>query len=200
MLLLSLITLFAGPLMFQWFSRSQHIARTFDRIIVVALVGLVVLLLLPEILESLGPPALLLVAAGFIFPGVLERLVRRAAETLHLLTLYVALAGLLLHAALDGAGLASGDVRTAPGLLAAIVLHRFGMGLMLWLIVQPVFGNRAAWLLLLGMAAATVLGFEFSEVLLPLAGENFVAAFQALIIGTLVHSLVFRGHVHRDGH
>jgi hypothetical protein len=199
LLLLSLITLFAGPLMFQWLSRSHGVARTLDRVIVVVLIALVVLLLVPDILAELGPIALLLVLAGFLLPGLLEVLVRRAAESLHLFTLYLALAGLLIHAALDGAGLASADVRSGAGFAVAIVLHRFGMGLMLWLIVQPVLGVRSAWSLLIGMAAATVLGYEFSESLLPFAGEEMVAGFQALIVGTIVHGLVFRGHVHRDG-
>jgi hypothetical protein len=198
LLLLSLITLFAGPLMFQWLSRSHGVARTLDRVIVVVLIALVVLLLVPDILAELGPIALLLVLAGFLLPGLLEVLVRRAAESLHLFTLYLALAGLLIHAALDGAGLASADVRSGAGFAVAIVLHRFGMGLMLWLIVQPVLGVRSAWSLLIGMAAATVLGYEFSESLLPFAGEEMVAGFQALIVGTIVHGLVFRGHVHRD--
>ena len=83
------------------------------------------------------------------------------------------------------------------GLAAAIVLHRFGVGMMLWMIIQPVFGNRVAWLTLAGMAAATVLGFLFSESLLPLAGDVFILSLQAVIIGTIIHSLVHRGHVHR---
>jgi hypothetical protein len=197
-LLLSLITLFAGPLMFQWLSRSHRVARILDRVIVVALIGLVALSLVPEIVESLGWTAPVLVLAGYLLPGMLERLVKQAAETLHLLTLYVALAGLLLHEGLDGAGLAVSALSENPGFAWAIVLHRFGMGLMLWLIVQPVFGNAKAWLLLLVMAGATVLGYEFSERLLPLAGDRFIASMQGLIIGTIVHSLVFRGHVRRQ--
>jgi hypothetical protein len=42
-----------------------------------------------------------------------------------------------------------------------------------------------------------VLGFGFSERLLPLTGERFVAGIQGVIIGTIIHSLVYRGHVHR---
>jgi hypothetical protein len=198
LLLLSLITLFAGPLMFQWLSRTHRVARTLDRVIVVALIGIVALLLVPEIVESLGWTAPLLVLAGYLLPSMLEKLVERAAETLHLLTLYVALAGLLLHESLDGAGLAVSALSENSGFAWAIVLHRFGMGLMLWLIVQPVFGNARAWLLLLAMAGATILGFEFSERLLPLAGDRFITATQGVIIGTVVHSLVFRGHVHRQ--
>jgi hypothetical protein len=196
-LLLALITLFAGPLMFQWLSRSHRVARTLERIIVVALIGLVVLLLIPEIVASLGWAAPLLVLAGYLLPTLLEKLIARAAETLHLLTLYVALAGLMLHEGLDGAGLAVSVLSDNPGFAWAIVLHRFGMGLMLWLIVQPVFGSARAWLLLLAMAGATLLGYEFSERVLPLAGDRFIAGMQGVIIGTIVHSLVFRGHVHR---
>jgi hypothetical protein len=197
LLLLSLITLFAGPLMFQWLSRSNRIARTLDRVIVAALIVLVAVLLLPEIIESLGWTAPVLVLVGYLLPGMLETLIKRAAETLHLLTLYLALAGLLLHAALDGAGLAGSALSANAGFAWAIVLHRFGMGLMLWLIVQPVFGSRKAWLLLGAMGVATVLGFGFSERLLPLTGERFVAGIQGVIIGTIIHSLVYRGHVHR---
>lgn len=200
MLLLSLITLFAGPLLFQWLKSAHVLARTLDRVVVAVLIALVVLLLIPEIVEPLGWSALGLVLLGYLLPGILEKLVRQAAETMHLVSLYVALAGLLLHAMLDGAGLAGSGLHHSDGLGVAIVLHRFGMGLMLWMIIQPVFGRRVAWATLAGMGAATVLGFEFSEWLLPLAGDGVIVGVQAVIIGTIVHSLVHRGHVHRHGH
>jgi hypothetical protein len=82
-------------------------------------------------------------------------------------------------------------------LAAAIILHRFAIGQMLWLIMEPVFGKRAAWLTLFAVAAATIIGFEFSERLLPLAGDTAIVGIQAVIIGTIVHSLLHRGHVHR---
>lgn len=197
MLLMSLITLFAGPLLFQWLSRSTRVARALDRVIVVALVILVAVLLLPELVEPLGIFAPAWVLLGYLLPGVLEKLVRRAAETLHLLSLYVALAGLILHALLDGAGLAGSELSASPGLAAGIILHRFGVGLTLWLIVEPVFGRRAAWGTLVAIAAATIVGFEFSERLLPLAGDTVISAMQAVIVGTIIHGLVHRGHVHR---
>jgi hypothetical protein len=197
LLLLSLITLFAGPLLFQWLSRSHAVARTLDRVIVAVLIVLVVVLLIPEIIQPLGLWAIGLVVVGYLLPGLLEKLVKQAAETMHLVSLYIALAGLMLHAILDGAGLAGSELHHHSSLATAIILHRFGMGLMLWMIIQPVFGRRAAWMTLFGMAAATILGFEFSERLLPLAGDTFITALQAVIIGTIIHSLVHRGHVHR---
>lgn len=201
MLLLSLISLFAGPVLFQWLSASHPLARTLERVIVAVLIALVVLLLIPDIIEPLGYGAPVLVVLGYLLPGVLERMVKRAAETMHLLTLYVALTGLLVHALLDGAGLAGSELQGGESLAIAIVLHRFGMGLVLWLIIQPAFGRRAAWLTLIALAAATVIGFEFSERLLPLAGGGVVDVIEALIVGTIIHSLVYRGHVHRaEGH
>ena len=196
MLLLSLLMLFAGPLLFVWFSASHQVARRLDRIIVGVLVVMVVVLLVPEIVEPLGWWAALLLLIGYFLPALLEKLVKQAAQTMHLFSLYVALAGLLLHAVLDGAGLAGSEMRASLGLAAAIILHRFGVGLMLWMIIQPVFGNRTAWMTLFGMAAATILGFEFSERLLPLAGDAFISAMQAVILGTIIHSLVHRGHAH----
>ena len=144
-------------------------------------------------------PGLVLIGLGYLLPGFLEMAVRRAAETMHLATLALAVLGLLLHAMLDGAGLAGSEMQPGAGLAAAIVLHRFGDGLMIWLIMQPVFGQRAAWFMLAGLSAATILGFEFSERLLPLAGAFTVSAIQAVIIGTIIHTLAHRGHVH-SGH
>jgi len=200
LLLLSLISTFAGPVLFIWLSRGGRLAKTIDQLIVFALILLVVLLLLPETLESLGWKSLLIVLAGYLLPGLLEFLVRRAAETLHLASLGFALAGLILHALLDGAGLAGSELGAGDGLGFAIILHRFGEGLMIWLIVLPAFGIRIAWLTLLGIASATVLGFEFSERLLPLAGEQAVLILQAVIIGMIIHSLVHRGHAGSHSH
>ena len=200
MLLLSIITLFAGPLLFQWVSSSHPLAKTLDRVIVVVLIVLVVVLLVPDIIQPLGLSAPGFLLIGYLLPGLLERVIKRAAETLHLLSLYVALIGLLLHAVLDGAGLAGSDMRDSSSLAVAIILHRFGMGLMLWLIMQPAFGKRIAWATLFAIAAATIIGFEFSERLLPYADDTLIAAVQGVIVGTIIHSLVHREHVHRDHH
>lgn len=200
MLLISLITLFAGPLIFLWIAQGGRLAQTIDRLIVVALILMLVLLLLPEIVQALGWIAIFLVAVGYLLPTVLELVVRRAAARLHLASLVLALLGLLLHALLDGAGLAGSQLRGSASLAAAIILHRFGVGLMIWLIMQPAFGQRAAWLMLTGMAAATITGFEFSSHLLPLAGEFTISVIQAIIIGTIIHSLVHRGHMHGSRH
>lgn len=197
LLAIAVLALFAGPLLYHWMRRGGLIARTLEQALVAVLVLVVGLLLVPETLEGLGPSALALIAAGYLAPGLLEAAVRRAARAFHMVSLSLALAGLVLHAMLDGAGLASGDLQASMTLSLAIVLHRFSMGLVLWLIVQPAFGRRVAWSVLAGMAAATVLGYFSSESLLELEGGEAMYIIQALIIGTIIHSLVHRGHAGR---
>lgn len=198
LLTLSIIALLAGPMLYHWLRQGGWIARTVEQLVVAALVLLVGLSLVPETLAGLGWKAPLLIAAGYAVPGLLEAAVKSAARAFHIVSVLLALAGLVLHALLDGAGLAGSRLQASSTLGLAIVLHRLGMGLVLWLIVQPAFGRRAAMGLLAVMAAATVLGYLRSEHLLVLEGRGAVLAVQALIIGTIVHSLVHRAHAHRS--
>ena len=120
MLLLSLLTLFAGPVLFEWLSRSGPVARTLDRVIVGVLIVLVVVLLVPDIVGPLGLAAPGYLLLGYLLPGLLEQLVRRAAETLHLLSLGVALVGLLLIRAPNvRAAMREAEQMAARGVLSA---------------------------------------------------------------------------------
>jgi hypothetical protein len=194
-LLMSIIALFLGPLLYQWLRRGGLIARTVEGGIVAVLALLVVFLLVPESVEALGLWALALMVTGYLLPGLLEIAVRRAAHAFHVISLVIALSGLALHAMLDGAGLA-GSRGDGGSLSVAIVLHRFGVGLLLWFMVQPVFGRRVAGGVLVGVSVATLVGYWLSDTLVTLEEPQFVHVVQALIIGTILHSLVHRGHVH----
>lgn len=196
MLLLSLITLFAGPLIYIWLHERRSLAEAFDRALVVILLLIITLLLIPEMFEVLGWAGAGLLIFGYLLPWMLEQMIRHAAQKLHLASLVAAAIGLLLHEVLDGAGLAGSKLQGSYGLALVIILHRFGVGMIIWMVMRPAFGARIAWLTLGLMAAATIVGYEFSESFLPLAGETGVEAFQAVIIGTIVHSLIHRGHVH----
>ncbi|NND45755.1 MAG: hypothetical protein HKN58_10560 [Xanthomonadales bacterium] len=199
MLSLSLIMLFVGPLLYQWLRRGGLIARGFDRVIMVVLVVVVAFMLVPEAISGLGWIAFVLMLLGYLAPGLLESGVRRAARAFHMFSLLFALVGLALHALIDGAGLAGSASGSSDNLALAIVLHRFGVGLALWLILKPAFGTAWAIAALLLIAAATVVGYFMSSQLLPFAGEGTVLVIQALIIGTIIHSLLHREHVHGLG-
>lgn len=106
----------------------------------------------------------------------------------------LALAGLALHAMLDGAALTIDHGEAGDGLSMAIVLHRFGMGLMLWMMVQPIFGRRWAFGILGFVSLATVLGYVLSEAIIGLEDAYAMSVIQALIVGMIAHSLVHRSH------
>ena len=195
MLILSIIALFAGPLLYQWARKGGLVARTLDQVIVAALVVVVGFLLIPHTLEELGPWSLALIGAGYLVPLLLEKLLKQAAHTLHVIALVLALGGLALHAMLDGAGLA-GTSEASGTLAMAIVLHRFSVGLALWLMVKPVLGSHVAIGVLVLVSVATLVGYWLSDQLMGMEVGNPVHIVQALIIGTIIHSLVHRSHTH----
>jgi hypothetical protein len=95
---------------------------------------------------------------------------------------------------LDGAALTAVNGVDNSNLALAIVLHRFGVGMMLWMMVQPVFGKRIAFLILGFVGLATIGGYGLSETVQAVEGGYLTPYIQALIIGMIVHSLVHRSH------
>lgn len=194
MLALSIVSLFIGPLLYHWLWRGGFIAKAFDSLIIAVLVVLMAFLLIPESWAALGFWSIALILAGYLVPGLLERLIKKAAHTTHIVSLLLALAGLAMHALLDGAALTIDQDGSTSSLSLAIVLHRFGVGIMLWMIVQPVFGKRAASAVLGFVALATIAGYLLSDAVLGLEGDHVMSVVQALIIGMIVHSLIHRSH------
>ena len=194
MLLLSIVSLFVGPILYLWLRKGGFVAKAFDSIIVAVLIALMAFSLIPESWAKLGYASVVLMFVGYLLPGLLEQLIKKAAHTLHIISLLFALAGLALHAMLDGAVLIVGQGDLGHGLPLAIVLHRFGVGLMLWMMVQPVFGKRIAFAVLGFVGLATIIGSLLSETILGLEGDYTVSMLQALIIGMIAHSLLHRSH------
>ncbi len=172
MLLLSIIVLFIGPLLYQWLRRGGFIAKAFDSLIIAVLVVLMVFLLIPESWAELGIWSVVMMLSGYLLPGVLEHLVKKAAHTFHLVSLMLALVGLALHAMLDGAALTAMNGATHSNLPLAIVLHRFGVGMMLWMMIQPAYGKRLAFAVLGFVAMVTVAGYLLSGFFLGLEGDQ----------------------------
>jgi hypothetical protein len=192
-LLLSIVSLFVGPLLYQWLRAGGLAAKAFDSLVIVVLILLIAFFLFPESLEQLGYTSLALILTGYLVPGLLEHMIKRAAHTLHLVSLLLALAGLALHAMLDGAAL-NGSGENARNLSTAVVLHRLGVGMMIWMMVHPLFGKNVAIAVLAFASLATVGGYLLSEWLVGLEGQYAMSVIQALIIGMLVHSLIHRSH------
>lgn len=200
MLLLSIVSLFIGPVLYQWFRRGGVAAKVFDSLIIAVLILLMALFLIPESWSELGYVSVALILAGYLVPGLLEHLVKKAAHTFHLVSLLLALAGLALHAMLDGAALSAGDSVMTSNLSMAIVIHRLGVGMMIWMMVQPLLGKKVAFGVLGFAALATVAGYQLSEVVMGLEGDYIMSVVQALIIGMIIHSLIHRSHAASHRH
>ena len=194
MLFLSIISLFIGPLLYQWLRHGGFIAKAFDSLIVAVLIVLMAFLLIPESWEMLGYWSVALILAGYLLPGLLEQSIKKAAHAFHLASLLIALLGLAFHAVIDGAALFGGAHGHSSNLSLAIVLHRFGVGMMLWMMVQPVFGKRVAYGVLVFVSLVTITGYMLSDAVLTLDTQGVMPIIQALIIGMIGHSLVHRHH------
>lgn len=200
MLALSIIVLFVGPLLYQWLRRGGFIAKAFDSMIIAVLIVLMAFLLIPESWAELGYWSVVLIFGGYLLPGLLEQMIKQAAHTFHLVSLGLALFGLALHAGLDGAALTAMHGHTHSNLPLAIVLHRFGVGMMLWMMLQPAYGKRVAFAVLGFVSLVTIGGYLLSEFFLGLEGEGAMAMIQAVVIGMIAHSLVHRGHAVHQHH
>jgi hypothetical protein len=121
-------------------------------------------------------------------------MIKKAAHTLHLVSLLLALVGLALHAMMDGAALNNGGAASVSNLSLAVVIHRLGTGMMIWMMVLPVFGRKVAFTVLVFESLATVAGYLLSAMLVDLQGQYVTSVIQALIIGMLGHSLIYRSH------
>jgi len=103
-----------------------------------------------------------------------------------------------LHALIDGMALGVTNAHheyAAHGLPWAVVLHRMPVGLILWWLVRPRFGARAAFLVLGIIAVATCVGYLAGGMLSGMESIE-LALFQAFAAGALLHVAVHQ----RDAH
>ncbi len=195
--LLACLALLAGPLLARLLRGWPPALRLLDGFVLVGVAGLCLVHLLPEALATGHAAALPLAVLGFLLPAQAERAFHAGGHRrAHRPLLLLALAGLALHAALDGAALAldhpPGEVHGPHGgaLERAILLHRLPTGLLLWLTMRPLFGALRAWGSLLLMVAATLAGHLASRQAAPAADSPWVADFLAFVAGGLLHVLI----------
>lgn len=196
MLLASVAGLCLGPVLFAVLHRTKKPQLAVDGFVLVAVVGLVMLHVLPEAVEVAGTGALVAAAVGLILPLLAERARAMSHDASHGVVLAVAFAGLMLHTSLDGVGLAGSD-----GLGLAVVVHRIPVGLGVWWLVRPQFGRRWALAVLVALCGATALGYGLQSTVVAPGGVVWVQIIQALVAGSLLHvvlhqSIGFHDHAH----
>jgi uncharacterized protein len=205
MLILSIVALGVGPALFAIANRfpRRGVRVALEILIIVAVGGITLIQILPEILESVGWLATIPLAIGLLGPTVFERWMKSLANPAHLAVRHLVVVGLALHEFLDGLAL---RVPSLPGAIApealslAIVIHRLTLGLVVWWLTRPRFGVLGAALALGFMAAATVLGYCAGGVLTGGLDARELALFEALVAGSLLHVVVHQHEGHRDDH
>lgn len=214
-LVASVVALFIGPALVSLLGDNRRLEEFLDGFVLVAIAGLVLFHLLPDSIALGGSWAIAAAIVGFFIPMLAEHAVLGfgSGGDRSKLILNLALAGLALHAFLDGIALTSEayDVihaghdhdNSALDLLSmGVLLHRLPVGLAIWSIVRPGRGARVA-LALLGMISLfTVAGHSMgpeSVLAMPMA---MFGIFEALVAGSLVHVVFHRpgsSHPVEDG-
>ena len=185
MLLISLVVLALAPGFYYVAQRLQNSWSLVDRLLSVLVTSLVVVHILPESILMGGYVCALFALFGLVLPSLLERLWKRVAPHIHGFSLMLAVSGLLVHGALDGAALAAPTAISS--LPFAVLMHRLPVGVFIW----SVFARKnlaAPICLLAALGLATVLGFLSSGHAMRQAFDpQYLAYFQALISGSLLH-------------
>ena len=188
LLILALVGLALGPAVFALLHRTPAPQLALDGFVLVAVVGLVATHIIPDAFAAAGLWVVPAFGAGVLFPLALEKAQALSSRASHAIVLSLAAFALLLHAALDGVGLASAD--TAPGLGVAVVLHRLPVGLAVWWLVRPQFGRGWGVAVLGAVGVATLVGFAFGMNVVRPASEVWAQVIQAIVAGSLLHVLM----------
>ncbi len=191
-----------GALFYGALHHRPAATRLVDGLVYLAVPILVALQVLPQSWAPRELLSLLAVAVGVGVYFVLERLSRVLAAHADNLAIVIALSGLVLHAFLEGAALAPGTGSDAF-FVNAVVLHRLPTGLVIWWLIRPRHGRRAASLGIGIIVAATLAGAAGAGVVpFPEHGTG-LDLFQAFVAGSLLHVVFHQGrsdHRHdRDG-
>ena len=194
--ILAIAMLAVGPLVDRGLRGMRWAHGLLDGFVLASVGGLLVLHILPDAIRMAGFWAVCGLIVGGFGPPALERWGKFAASKAHTATLVFALFGLIVHATADGVAIAAAGLNDEHGraLALAVALHRIPVGLVVWVLVRPVYGVRRAIEVLVLISVSTAVGFSLAEPLLIVLDGTGLAVFQALVAGTLVHVIVHRPH------
>ena len=193
-LIASFFSLFVGPLVYQTFGPLKRTDKIVSGFVLIVVSGVILFEVVPELFNEIGFISLAIVITGFAGPTLIESTFRNAADTTHKLTIYLGLAGLLIHALIDGAAIQSEEIKETHNLTLAILIHRLPIGLTIWWLLKPILGERAALMMLFFMGISTIGGFFLSQSVGQLADLSITASIQALVSGSLLHVVIYKPH------
>ena len=190
-LIAALAALAAGPLLDAGAGHRRGFVPVLDGLSRTAIPGLVFLAFVPAAVAAREWGILVALLGGFLIPVLAERTSRRATRPTHRLALLAGLSGFVIHAALDGAALATLPSGTPPSFPLAVVLHRLPVGVAIWWLVAREIDRRAGVAALAALVLATVGGFVFGGAVAGMVSDSgALILYQAAVGGSLVHVVV----------
>ena len=185
-----------APVLYRVLHDRPSAVETFDKFVYLAVPMLVAWQVLPHAWEERNVLLILAVTGGLVLPILVERDFQSIADETDNLAIAAGLSGLVLHALLEGAALT--PTSPDPPLVAAIILHRIPMSLVIWWLIFPRFGTKKAAAGIGLLVLATLAGYSLgSEFLSGLQGDG-PALYQAFVSGSLIHVVFHQGRHDHD--
>lgn len=198
LLILSIISLFLGPVLLQVAGHRKGAIRFLDSFVLFSVFGLVAFHILPESIADAGMWAGLAAAVGLFGPILAGPYLKTGECNLNSSLVSAASLGLIAHAILDGAAIsmASYEAGTGEFLLAvAILLHRLPEGVGVWRVASTYYSSKVGIAALAVLTVAVSLGFFFGGQILNATSEQALMIFQSLMAGMLLHVIFHRHHL-----
>ncbi|MXY30065.1 MAG: hypothetical protein F4179_04340 [Gammaproteobacteria bacterium] len=186
----ALLAPLAGVLIYVTMHHRARTVRLLDTAVIVALPLLVAAQVVPHAWAERSFVPVVVVALGAGLVAMVERLSRTLARYTDDATIVFAVLGISVHALVEGSALTAG---ASPAFVLAVVAHRVTLGLLIWWLVVPRHGTRAAAAGVAAILAATVAGYVVGTGVmadLPFVDSHLLEAFVA---GTLLHVVLHQG-------
>jgi len=190
-----------GPVLYRVLHDHPRAVRLVDGFVYVAVPLLVAWQVAPHAWQERSLWPIAAVGLGFLLPALVEKLSQVLAEQTDNLAILIGLTGLMLHAALEGAAFVPSNGTIEAPFALAVILHRVPVGLVIWWLICPRFGNGAASAGVGSIVVATLAGFGLGTELLGDAHGSGIEIYQAFVSGSLVHVVFHQGrHDHDHEH
>lgn len=194
-LLGSVAALASGPVMEKFTGARRTFPAWLDGFLLVSVVGLVLLEVVPDAIESRSLLTPLLLAAGLALPTMAERALHVGEERTHLAVVMVAVVGMAIHAALDGSALRQSALDSSRLLGYGVLLHQLPVSMLVWWSLRD-RSRWFAWGALALMAVMTVVGYLAEPAVLDAMPHGGAHWLEAIIGGSLLHVVIHGNHDH----
>jgi len=195
-LVASIIALFLGAFIYLAFGQLRRFERFVSGLVLVAIGGIVLIEILPELVANSGWLIILPLLLGFFGPLYIETQFEHYADSTHKFVIALGILGLLVHSFFDGAALSINghDNQNFEHLALAVVAHRIPVGLTIWWLISSYVGVGGALITISLMSLATFTGYHTASTLISIEQSVWIALVQSFVAGSLLHVIYYRPH------